>query len=72
MAARSIEAFALREDSVDLELRFCAHEGGVRIEVRVDGDPVFMDVDAETTRALRLAIEKCEKAGASEKAGAPK
>jgi len=63
MAARSIEAFCVREDEIDLELRTLAGDeaGSSKIEVRHDGETIgFMEMDAELTRAYRLALQSIE------------
>lgn len=64
MAARSIEAFCVREDEVDLELRFIAGEepGGVSIEVRHNDESLgFVIMPRALSRECRLAIDKLEK-----------
>jgi hypothetical protein len=74
MAAKSIEAITLRDDDLDLELRYTAGTDGAAlvIEVRHDGETLgHVECDAELTRALRLAIQRLEDGARPAKSAEP-
>jgi hypothetical protein len=66
MAARVSEAVAIRDDEEGVELRVSRAtvdgKAGLRVELTIDDERRTVELDAETSRELRLGIERALKA----------